>query len=95
MHENPQLVPSHVAVEFAGGVHAEQLAPQLLTLVLLTHAPEQLWKPPLQAPWTHTLPTQLADAFANEHTWPHAMQLFVSIVVFTSQPLPAIPSQFA
>jgi hypothetical protein len=40
LHVLPQLTPSQVAVAFAGGGgHAVQLAPQLFTLALLTHAP--------------------------------------------------------
>jgi hypothetical protein len=39
---NPHDVPSHVAVAFAGIVHAEHALPHVAGLVLLTHAPAQL-----------------------------------------------------
>jgi hypothetical protein len=42
-HVKPQLVPSHVAVEFAGGVHAEHDEPHVAVALLLTHTPPQLW----------------------------------------------------
>jgi hypothetical protein len=35
---NPQLVPSHVAVEFAGAEHAVHDAPHVRIDALLTHA---------------------------------------------------------
>jgi hypothetical protein len=44
MQVKPHAVPSHVAVEFAGGVHAvQEVVPQLAVLVLRTHTPPQLW----------------------------------------------------
>src|SRR5580704_8812754 len=42
-HVNPQLVPSQVAVPFVGVTHAVQELPQVLTLLLSAHAPEQAW----------------------------------------------------
>jgi hypothetical protein len=42
LHEYPHVTPLHVAVEFAGTVHAEHEPPHVLTLLLLTHAPPQL-----------------------------------------------------
>jgi hypothetical protein len=44
LQKNPQLVPSHVSVAWAGGAgHAmHELVPQLARLVSLTHTPAQL-----------------------------------------------------
>jgi hypothetical protein len=71
---NPQLVPLHVAVEFAGGVHAVHDPPQLLMLVLSTQAPLQRWKPPLQVN-PQLVPSHVADELAGgvhgEHELPH------------------------
>jgi hypothetical protein len=48
LHVNPQFVPSHVAVAFAGGTHAWHDAPHVLGDVLVAHAPAQRWLPALQ-----------------------------------------------
>jgi hypothetical protein len=45
----PQTVPSHVGVALVGAEHGEHDTPQVVTLVLLTHAPPQAWKPASQA----------------------------------------------
>jgi hypothetical protein len=61
LHWMPQLVPSQVALPFAGAEQAVQLVPQLCTLWLLTHRPlqsccpdgqlpEQAWDKGMQAP---------------------------------------------
>src|SRR5688572_26033814 len=39
----PQVVPSQVAVEFAGGAHGEHEAPQLLMLLSSTQSPLHAW----------------------------------------------------
>lgn len=39
----PQLVPSHVALPLAGIGQAVHELPQVATLLLGTHAPEQAW----------------------------------------------------
>jgi hypothetical protein len=39
----PQFVPSHVAVEFAGGVHAAHEDPHELIDVLSAHAALHVW----------------------------------------------------
>ncbi len=43
LHVNPQATPSHVAVEFAGGVHGAHAAPQVLVLELSAHAAPHWW----------------------------------------------------
>jgi len=48
VHENPHVVPSHVAFEFVGTEQAVHDAPHVLTLELLAQAPPQLWYPALQ-----------------------------------------------
>ncbi len=47
----------------------------------------------LQAPSTHALAAQLAEALAKEHAVPQAPQCAVLARVSTSQPLAALPSQ--
>lgn len=75
--------------------------PQLLTLLLtsasqpLLASPSQSWKLPVhdvtvQVPATHD-PTALAGA----HLAPQDLQLLVSVLRLTSQPLAALPSQSA
>jgi hypothetical protein len=50
LHEKPHEVPSHVSVAVAGGDgQAEQLVPQELIDVLLTHVPPQVCEPVGQA----------------------------------------------
>jgi len=41
------------------------------------------------------LPEHEAEALAYEQAWPQEPQLPTSVVVFTSQPLAALPSQLA
>jgi hypothetical protein len=73
----PQLVPSQVAVAFAGGEHAtHDVVPQLAIDVLLTHAPPQSWKPTLH--WMpQFVPSHVAVPFAGTaqlvHDGPHAL----------------------
>ena len=43
MHVNAQVVPSQVAVAFAGGMHGVQAAPHALTLTLAAQAPLHKW----------------------------------------------------
>jgi len=81
LHEKPHETPSQVAVAFAGGAgHATQeTAPQEFTLVLLTQAPLQLWKPALQVN-PHETPLQVAVALAGgthavQDTAPHVATL--------------------
>jgi hypothetical protein len=38
---------------------------------------------------------QVGVALAKLQAWPHEPQLFLSVVVLTSQPLEAVPSQSA
>jgi hypothetical protein len=75
--------------------------PQLVTLLdvsasqPLVGVPSQSWKLPvqdvtMQAPATHE-PTALAGA----HLAPQALQLLVSVLRLTSQPLTGLPSQSA
>jgi hypothetical protein len=58
LHKNPQLLPSHVATPFVGGVaQGEHDAPHEVMLVLLTQVPPQRWYPAThvnpQAPPVH------------------------------------------
>jgi hypothetical protein len=39
----PQVVPSQVAVAFAGGMHGVQTVPHALTLTLAVQAPLHKW----------------------------------------------------
>src|SRR5205807_879253 len=75
----PQLVPSQVAVAFAGGMHRVQLlVPQLATALLETHWPEQAWYPELQTN-PHAPETQVGNPFAGAvhgvHEAPQALAL--------------------
>jgi hypothetical protein len=40
---NPQVVPSQVAVAFAGGMQGVQADPHALTLLFAAHAPPHRW----------------------------------------------------
>jgi hypothetical protein len=80
---NPQLVPSHVAVAFAGGVQGWQELgpmPQVLTEVLLAQVPPQPWVPPGQ---TQALLWQIIPP---PQTWPQVAQ-FCGSLVKSTQPL--------
>jgi hypothetical protein len=89
----PQLVPSHVATPLAGTAHAVHELPQFAVLVLLTHAPAQLWKPALQE-MPHTPAVHVAEPLAGTvHTMPHALQLVGSELMLISQPSLASPLQ--
>ena len=71
---NPQLVPSHVGVEFAGGAHAEQALPHVALLLLLTHAPPQAWNPALHVN-PHTPAAQRGAPLPTPgHTFGHEPQ---------------------
>jgi hypothetical protein len=79
--------------------HLVLQALQLLTSVFrlisqpLAGLPSQSAKPALQAPMAHAPLPQVADALANVHFVPQALQLFASVLRLTSQPLAAEPSQ--
>jgi hypothetical protein len=78
LHVIPQLVPSHVAVPFAGTGHAvHEVIPQLLTLVFETHIPEHRCRPigHWHAPATHVCPPMQRR--------PHIPQLLLSVCVST------------
>ena len=79
---NPQLPPVQFAVAFAGAVHGvQETGPQLLTLLSLTQAPLQLWKPELQAN-PQLVPSQLVDAFATVgHAVHIAPQLAIDVLL--------------
>jgi len=76
-------------------------APQLLTSLVvlvsqpLAALPSQLAQPALHEPMAQALPTQVEVACAALHTLPQELQLLTSLVVLTSQPLVALPSQLA
>ena len=52
-------------------------------------------KPALQAAMPHAPPTQAPLALANVQAAPQRAQSLALVLTFTSQPLPAMPSQFA
>lgn len=82
-------------------LQARPQAPQLATSAeVLTSQPSagrrsQSPNPALQLAIAHLLALHAAVAFCRVHTAPHAPQLFASVVVFTSQPSAANPSQLA
>ncbi len=86
------------AVAFANE-HTVGQAPQCAgsLLRLTSHPfvvrPSQFAKPLLQLAMPHVLAAQLAVALGNEHTVPQPPQLAGSVSLFTSQPLPDMPSQ--
>jgi hypothetical protein len=89
---NPQPPSTQRAVAFTGAAHARLQAPQWAVLdARLAQEPPQFISPA-----AHTVPQRPA-----EHTWApaqaarHAPQFARSLVVLTSQPLAAIPSQSA
>jgi hypothetical protein len=59
----------------------------------LDATPSQSANPALHAAMAHPEFVQLAVAWASEHTCPQVPQFAVSVVVLTSQPVEAIPSQ--
>jgi hypothetical protein len=59
----PQLVPSQVAVAFAGGVHGVQAPPQEEGLELLTQAPPHMWNPTLHEAMPQLPPEHAAVPF--------------------------------
>jgi hypothetical protein len=73
LHVKSHCDPSHVAVAFAGAMHAPHALPQLATLVLLTHDEPHRWKPVLQT-MSHefVVVEQMAVAFAGAG---HGVQL--------------------
>jgi hypothetical protein len=73
LHVKPQLVPSHVAIAFAGGMHCVQLVPHDCVEVLSAQVPPQSWKPPLHVK-PHVAPSHIAIAFAGGT---HGVQLIV------------------
>jgi hypothetical protein len=48
LHENPHVTPSHVGTALAGTGQGVHDVPQLLTLLLLSHALPHAWWPLLQ-----------------------------------------------
>jgi hypothetical protein len=75
-------------------------APQLVTLVFrfvsqpFAGLPSQLPQP-LRQTGAQLPATQPVMPFGFEHCWPQPPQLFTLVVMFVSQPLPALPSQLA
>lgn len=103
---NPELqAPSvhtplaHDSLAFARSQTAPQ-APQLarLVFVLVSHPlaelPSQLPKPGLHVDTPQTPPTQFGVPPDAGQMLPHVLQLFTSELVFVSQPLFGLPSQF-
>ncbi len=105
--EKPQTPMLQVAVPpLAGGGHtwphaAAAEVPQLAVFAaMLTSQPSTgLWlqsaKPALQLPMAQRPLAQVAPALANWQRLPQAPQFITSVVVAISQPLVALPSQFA
>jgi hypothetical protein len=62
LHVNPHVPPEHVAVAFAGAVHAVHDAPHVSGLVLSEHVPLQLWNPVLHA-MPQLVPSHVAEPF--------------------------------
>ncbi len=84
---NPQLVPLHVATEFAGGEHATQEeVPQLPRLLLFAHVPAQAWKPALQVN-PQFVPSQVVIEFGVvEHAVQSAPQLVTAVLLTQAPP---------
>lgn len=99
LHAMAQAPPLHDAVPFVP-LHTVPHAPQLLVLVLvlvsqpLLALPSQLPNPVLQELNAHEPVAHEVVALVRLHTVPHAPQLLV-VLRFVSQPLFALPSQFA
>ena len=93
LQANPQDVPLQVAVALAGGAgHGVHDVPQLLTEVLETHCPEQMWRDPSQLAARHCVPEQLKlSASAGQGAQVPAQRRWLALQV-----IPQFrPSQFA
>jgi len=99
--EVPQVEAAHTATLPTGGVGQRVVqAPQLLMspAVTLTSQPStddplQSRKPAAHAPMVQRPAAQVAAALANWQLLPHTPQLVTVVLVLTSQPLLALPSQ--
>ncbi len=99
LQTNPHRAAEHVALAFAGAVHARPQPPQCATDVdvatshPLVPSPSQSAKPVMQV-YPQRPAAQVALALAGEgHALPHAPQWATSVRVSRSQPLAASPSQ--
>lgn len=92
LHVNPQVIPLHVAVPFAGAVQRVQLGPHALMsfAIVLTHAPMHV-RCPAGHPPPHVPIVQLGVAPTTEsmHTRPHMPQFARSVLRLTHTPLHA------
>ncbi len=91
MHDQPQLVPLQVGVEFEGpAAHGVHDVPQLLTEVLSAHVVEHWWNPELQAK-VQALLTHSGCPFATlGQTLPQPLQFCGSLVLSTQVPLQSV-----
>jgi hypothetical protein len=85
LHVNPQLVPSHVALPFAGTLQGVQSEPQFATLPFDTHAPPQSWNPVLHV-WPQLVPSQVAVAFAGGEHGVHEDPQVLTLLSLTHTP---------
>jgi hypothetical protein len=87
LHENPQVVPLHVAEELAGAEHAVHIVPHDSGLVLLTHAPLHRWNPALHTK-PQAVPSHVAVALAGGagHAV-HDVPQLITLVLLTHAPL--------
>jgi hypothetical protein len=84
----------HVALAFDGTGHGVQLVPHVAGALVLAHAPEHAWYPPLHA-IPHVLLVQLALPFDGAaHALPHAPQFWTDVPSVVSHPFVALLSQF-
>jgi hypothetical protein len=91
---SPQVPAVQTAVPLGSAGQTWPQAPQLFTSSLTSTSqpfaglPSQLTKPPLQAPRPQVPAVQVAVMFGSVgHTWPHAPQLFTSLLVLDPHPL--------
>ena len=97
-----QAIPQLPAVQVGVPPAVEHFVPQALQLLIsvlrltsqpLAGLPSQSAKPALQVPIAHVPLLQVADALANVHLVPQALQLLTSVFRLTSQPLVGEASQ--
>jgi hypothetical protein len=88
LHVKPQLVPSHVAVAFAGGTQAvHEEVPQLAVLELDAHAAPQAWKPVAQVK-PQLVPSQVEVELAGGVHGMHAIRPHELTLVLDAQIAP-------
>lgn len=97
MVQVPALQPGVPLLELQTLPHVPQFSGSVFRFFSqpLEYSPSQFEKPELHDATAQLPELQLALPFATKHALPQAPQWLVLLLVFTSQPLPALPSQSA